>query len=171
VTQALGIALLLVQLAPIYLAGAGVFDSETRKPVPMEDLPDAADLALHWVPGLCVWTLVQALAIDLLGTSVGAFVLQLRLTRANGGEASPGRWFAREVLRIAPCAGTLVVAGVLSGLDRPAASYWVLFGGLGVALMAATLGAVVVVRGGPSLLDAVTDTRLHRGRPADLVTA
>jgi hypothetical protein len=170
VAQGLGVARLLVALAPVYVAGASVFDSETRKAVAMDDLPDATDLALHWVPGLCVWALTQALAIDFLGASMGALAGGLRHSLVAGADASRARLLSRELLRIAPTAASLIAAGILSALDLPAASYWVLVTGLGAAIATAACCGVVAARGGPTLLDAIAGTRAHRAAPVAQAT-
>jgi enolase len=136
------------------------------------DLPDATDLALHWVPGICVWGLVQALAIDLLGASMGALAAGLTITRAGSrfrgrsaadATATRARLFARELLRAAPAACAMVVAAVLVELDAHTASFWALGAGLALAVATAAWNGVAALRGARSMLDIVSGTRVERG--------
>ncbi len=165
--QFAGIAHMLAQLVPLYIFGVAVLDPKTGKPVPLEDLPEAADLALHWVPGLCVWALTQALSIDLLGASVGAIAAGLVVRRSNGTVAERSRLLARELLRIAPAALAMAAAGLLTALDAPSStSFWLLAAGLLLALAIAGVNGARVARGGRTLLDALVNTRVCRaGEP------
>jgi hypothetical protein len=158
--QCLGVGRVLVTLFPIFVTGVGVFDGKTGQRVPEDELWDAVDLALQWIPELCVWALVQALAIDLLGASMGALAGRLDVTVEGGVPASRARRFARELLRIAPTAGLMVGAAVISALGAHEASYWVLAGGLALALLTATSSGLLVAGGRPSVLDALTGTRI-----------
>jgi hypothetical protein len=160
--QLAGVGHLLVQLAPLHLFGAAILDPKTGKPVPLEDLPEAADLALHWVPGLCVWALTQALSIDLLGASVGAVAAGLAVHRGGGQTAERPRLVARELLRVAPAAIAMAVAGLLTAFDAPSASFWALVAGLILALATFVVNAVRVAMGGRTLLDAIVDVRVFR---------
>jgi hypothetical protein len=165
VAQLLGVGRVLAALAPFYALGIGMIDRKTGRPV-IIDPPDAADLALHWVPGLCVWALVQALAIDLLGASMGALCAGLSVTRADGEAATRARLFARELLRTGPTACAMIAAGVLAEVDAQEASFWVLAAGLAVAVAAAAWNGVCALRGGRSLLDFVAGTSVLRRRPS-----
>jgi hypothetical protein len=158
--QCLGVGRVLVTLFPVYVSGVGVFDAKTGQLVPEDELWDAVDLALQWIPGLCVWALVQALAVDLLGASMGSLAGRLDVAVQDGAPASRARRFARELLRIAPAAGVMAAAGVISALGAHEASYFVLAGGLALALLTAASSAVLVSSGRPSVLDASTGTRL-----------
>jgi hypothetical protein len=162
VAQLGGVAHLLAQLAPLHLFGAAILDPTTGKPVPPEDLPEAADLALHWVPGLCVWALTQALSIDLLGVSMGAVAAGLAVHRGSGQTAGRPRLLARELLRVAPAAIALTVAGLLTAFDAPSASFWALVAGLLLALATFAVNAARVALGGRTLLDALVDVRVFR---------
>jgi hypothetical protein len=159
-TQCLGVGRVLVTMFPMYVVGVGIFDPKTGKFLLEDELWDAVDLALQWIPGLCVWALVQALAVDLLGASLGALAGRLDVTVQDGAPASRARRFARELLRIAPAAGVMAGAGVISALGAHEASYWVLAGGLALALVTAASSAVLVSSGRPSVLDLLTGTRV-----------
>jgi hypothetical protein len=162
-TQCLGIGRVLVTLFPVYVTGVGIVDAHTGRLVPEDELWDAVDLALQWIPGLCVWALVQALAIDLLGASLGTLAGRLGVTVEGGAPASRTRRLLRELLRIAPAAGMMVVAGVISALGGHKTSYWVLGGGLALSVVTAASGAVLAAGGRRSLLDALARTRVGAG--------
>jgi hypothetical protein len=159
--QLLGVGRVLAALAPIYVLHISIIDSRTGKPG-LDDLPDAADLALHWVPGLCVWALVQALAIDLLGAGMGTLGAGLRVARPGGGTATRARLFARELLRAAPTACAMIVAGVLSEVEAQEASFWALSTGYALAAATAAWNCACVLRGSRSLLDVVSGTVVGR---------
>jgi hypothetical protein len=162
--QCLGVGRVLVTMFPLYVVGVGILDPRSGKLLLEDELWDAVDLALQWVPGLCVWALVQALAIDLLGASMGALAGRLEVTVEGGAPASRARRFVREMLRIAPAAGVMVVAGVISALGAQRASYWVLAGGLALALITAASNAVLLASGRRSVLDVLTGTRVGYAR-------
>jgi hypothetical protein len=159
-TQCLGVGRVLVTMFPMYVVGVGIYDPKAGKFWLEDELWDAVDLALQWIPGLCVWALVQALAVDFLGASLGALAGRLDVTVQDGAPASRARRFARELLRIAPAAGVMAGAAVISELGAHEASYWVLAGGLALALVTAVSSAVLVSSGRPSLLDMSTGTRV-----------
>jgi hypothetical protein len=174
--QLLGVGRVLAALAPIYVLHISIIDNKTGKPG-LDDLPDAADLALHWVPGLCVWALVQALAIDLLGAGMGTLGAGLRVTRPGGGVAPRARLFARELLRAGPTACAMIVAGVFAEVEAQEASFWALSAGFALAATTAAWNGVCVLRGSRSLLDVVSGTVVGRrdeaaasGSPVLLVT-
>jgi hypothetical protein len=158
--QGLGVGRVLVTMFPLYVLGVGILDPKTGKALLEDELWDAADLALQWIPGLCVWALVQALAVDLLGASMGGLAGRLDVMAEGGTPASRARRLARELLRIAPAAGVMGAAGVISALGAHKTSYWVLAAGVALAVLTAAASAVLVASGRRSVLDALTGTRV-----------
>jgi RDD family len=169
--QCLGVGRVLVTMFPLYVAGVGILDPKTGKSLLEDELWDAVDLALQWIPGLCVWALVQALAVDLLGASMGGLAGRLDVMVEGGTPASRSRRLARELVRIAPAAGVMGAAGVISALGAHATSYWVLAGGVALAVLSGAASGVLVASGRRSVLDALTGTRVgYRAEPTSATT-
>jgi hypothetical protein len=158
--QCLGVGRVLVTIFPLYVIGIDIFDPKTGKSLLEDDLWDAVDLALQWIPGLCVWALVQALAVDFLGATMGALAGRLDVMVEGGTPASRSRRLARELLRITPAAAVMGAAGVISALGAQKTAYWVLAGGVALAVLTGAVSAVLVASGRRSVLDALTGTRV-----------
>lgn len=167
--QCLGVGRVLVTMFPLYVVGVGILDPKSGKSLLQDELWDAVDLALQWIPGLCVWALVQALAVDLLGSSLGALAGRLDVMVEGGMPASRARRLARELLRTAPTAGVMGAAGVISALGAQKTSYWVLAVGAALAVLTTAASAALVASGRRSVLDALTGTRV--GYRAELTRA